>query len=44
MSESHASEIAPIRRRPLTIHMIKVIHAAWLIPLESLIGMADQAA
>jgi HTH-type transcriptional regulator/antitoxin HigA len=42
-SESRASEVLN-RRRPLTVHMIKAIHAAWSVPLESLIGGHDQAA
>jgi HTH-type transcriptional regulator/antitoxin HigA len=41
-SESRASEILN-RRRPLSVQMIKALHKAWSIPLESLIGM-DQAA
>lgn len=36
-SESRASEILN-RRRPLTVQMIKAIHAAWSIPLVSLVG------
>jgi HTH-type transcriptional regulator/antitoxin HigA len=36
-SESRASEILN-RRRPLTVQMIKAIHVAWSVPLESLIG------
>jgi HTH-type transcriptional regulator/antitoxin HigA len=36
-SASRASEILN-RRRPLTEQMIKAIHAAWSVPLESLIG------
>jgi HTH-type transcriptional regulator/antitoxin HigA len=42
-SESRASEILN-RRRPLTVQMIKAIHAAWSVPLESLIGADDRAA
>jgi len=42
-SESRASEILN-RRRPLTVQMIKAIHAAWSIPLESLIGAEHRAA
>jgi HTH-type transcriptional regulator/antitoxin HigA len=37
-SESRASEVLS-RRRSLTVQMIKAIHAAWSIPLESLIGV-----
>ena len=39
-SISRASEVLN-RRRPLTIEMIKAIHRAWSVPLESLIG-ADE--
>jgi HTH-type transcriptional regulator / antitoxin HigA len=42
-SASRASEVIN-RRRPLTVEMIKAIHAAWSIPLESLIGATDRAA
>lgn len=42
-SESRASEILN-RRRPLTVQMIRAIHAAWSVPLESLIGVEDRAA
>jgi HTH-type transcriptional regulator/antitoxin HigA len=42
-SISRASEILN-RRRPLTIEMIRAIHAAWTIPLNSLIGEHHQAA
>ena len=42
-SESRASEVLS-RRRPLTVQMIRAIHAAWSVPLESLIGADDQAA
>jgi HTH-type transcriptional regulator/antitoxin HigA len=42
-SESRASEILN-RRRPLTVQMIKAIHAAWSVPLESLIGLGNRAA
>jgi HTH-type transcriptional regulator/antitoxin HigA len=42
-SASRASEVIN-RRRPLTGEMIKAIHTAWSIPLESLIGLADRAA
>jgi HTH-type transcriptional regulator/antitoxin HigA len=42
-SESRASEILN-RRRPLTVQMIKAIHVAWSVPLESLIGAEDRAA
>ena len=42
-SESRASEILN-RRRPLTVPMIRALHAAWAIPLESLIGSAARAA
>jgi HTH-type transcriptional regulator/antitoxin HigA len=39
-SASRASEILN-GRRPLTIEMIRRVHAAWKIPLESLIGAAE---
>jgi HTH-type transcriptional regulator/antitoxin HigA len=42
-STSRASEVLS-RRRPLTVEMIKAIHAVWSIPLASLIGVADRAA
>jgi len=42
-SESRASEVLN-RRRSLTVQMIKAIHAAWSVPLESLIGAEDRAA
>ena len=42
-SVSRASEVLN-RRRALTIGMIRAIHAAWSIPLSSLIGGQDQAA
>lgn len=42
-SESRASEILN-RRRPLTVQMIRAIHDAWSIPLESLVGSGAQAA
>jgi HTH-type transcriptional regulator/antitoxin HigA len=42
-SESRASEILN-RRRSLTVQMIRAIHAAWSVPLESLIGMEERAA
>jgi HTH-type transcriptional regulator/antitoxin HigA len=42
-SVSRASEVLNLRR-PLTIDMIRAIHAAWSIPLGSLIGGQDQAA
>jgi HTH-type transcriptional regulator/antitoxin HigA len=42
-SESRASEILN-RRRPLTVQMIRAIHVAWSVPLESLIGVGDRAA
>jgi len=42
-SESRASEILN-RRRPLTVQMIRAIHDAWSIPLQSLIGGDAQAA
>lgn len=44
-SISRASEIIN-RRRVLTVEMIKAIHRAWGVPLESLIGAdaADRAA
>ena len=32
------------RRRPLTVEMIKAIHAAWAVPLESLIGAEEPVA
>jgi antitoxin component HigA of HigAB toxin-antitoxin module len=32
------------RRRPLTLQMIRAIHRAWSIPLESLIGTKEHAA
>ena len=42
-SASRASEILN-RRRPLTVEMIKAIHAAWPIPLESLLGVEERVA
>jgi HTH-type transcriptional regulator/antitoxin HigA len=39
-STSRASEVLN-RRRPLTVEMIKAIHAAWSVPLESLIGAEE---
>jgi HTH-type transcriptional regulator / antitoxin HigA len=42
-SESRASEILH-RRRPLTVQMIRAIHDAWSVPLESLIGTQKKAA
>jgi HTH-type transcriptional regulator / antitoxin HigA len=42
-SESRASEVLN-RRRPLTVQMIKAIHAAWSVPLECLIGAEERAA
>jgi HTH-type transcriptional regulator/antitoxin HigA len=42
-SVSRASEILG-RHRTLTVDMIRAIHAAWSIPLESLIGTESQAA
>lgn len=42
-STSRASEVLN-RRRPLTVEMIKAIHAAWSIPLESLIGAEEPVA
>jgi HTH-type transcriptional regulator/antitoxin HigA len=42
-SESRASEVLN-RRRPLTVQMIRAIHAAWSVPLEALIGADDRAA
>lgn len=42
-SISRASEILN-RRRPLTVEMIKAIHAAWSVPLESLIGAEEPVA
>jgi len=42
-SISRASEVLN-RRRPLTVEMIKAIHAAWSVPLESLIGAEGRAA
>ena len=41
-SESRASEILN-RRRPLTVQMIRAIHAAWSIPLVSLVGPPEEA-
>jgi HTH-type transcriptional regulator / antitoxin HigA len=40
---SRASEVLG-RRRALTIEMITALHAAWAIPLESLIGTESRAA
>ena len=40
---SRAPEILN-RRRPLTVEMIKAIHTAWAVPLESLLGMEERAA
>jgi HTH-type transcriptional regulator / antitoxin HigA len=42
-SVSRASEVLS-RRRPLTVAMIRHIHAAWSVPLASLIGAEDRAA
>jgi HTH-type transcriptional regulator/antitoxin HigA len=42
-SSSRASEVLN-RRRSLTIDMIKAIHRAWSVPLESLIGAEKRAA
>ncbi len=42
-SVSRASEILN-RRRPLTVDMVRAIHAAWSIPLSSLIGTERRAA
>ncbi len=42
-SVSRASEVLN-RRRPLTVEMIKAIHAAWAVPLESLIGAEEPVA
>jgi HTH-type transcriptional regulator / antitoxin HigA len=42
-SESRASEVLN-RHRPLTVQMIRAIHAAWSVPLESLIGSDERAA
>jgi HTH-type transcriptional regulator/antitoxin HigA len=42
-SESRASEVLN-RRRSLTVQMIKAIHTAWSVPLESLIGVEARAA
>jgi HTH-type transcriptional regulator/antitoxin HigA len=42
-SVSRASEVLN-RRRPLTVEMIRAIHAAWSVPLECLIGTEDRAA
>ena len=42
-SASRASEVLN-RRRPLTVEMIKALHAAWSVPLESLIGAEERAA
>lgn len=40
---SRASEILN-RRRPLTVEMIRAIHTAWSVPLESLLGMEEPVA
>ena len=42
-STSRASEVLN-RRRPLTVQMIKAIHAAWSVPLEALIGAEEPVA
>jgi HTH-type transcriptional regulator/antitoxin HigA len=42
-SVSRASEVLN-RRRPLTVEMIKALHRAWSMPLQSLIGSEDRAA
>ncbi len=42
-SVSRASEVLG-RHRTLTVDMIRAIHAAWSIPLESLIGTESRAA
>ena len=42
-SASRASEVLN-RRRPLTIEMIKAIHKAWSVPLESLLGAEELVA
>jgi HTH-type transcriptional regulator/antitoxin HigA len=42
-SASRASEVLS-GRRALTVEMIKAIHAAWSIPLESLIGVERRVA
>ena len=42
-SVSRASEVLN-RRRSLTVEMIKAIHTAWSVPLESLIGAEGRAA
>lgn len=42
-SVSRASEVLN-RRRALTVDMIRAIHRAWSVPLESLIGATDRAA
>jgi HTH-type transcriptional regulator/antitoxin HigA len=42
-SASRVSEVLN-HRRPLTVDMIRAIHAGWSIPLESLIGAKEQAA
>ena len=42
-SVSRASEVLN-RRRSLTVEMIKAIHTAWAVPLESLIGVEARAA
>jgi HTH-type transcriptional regulator/antitoxin HigA len=42
-SVSRASEVLN-RRRSLTVEMIKSIHTAWSVPLESLIGVEARAA
>ncbi len=42
-SASRASEVLN-RRRPLTVEMIKALHAAWSVPFESLIGLEEPVA
>jgi HTH-type transcriptional regulator/antitoxin HigA len=41
-STSRASEILN-RRRSLTVEMIRAIHAAWSVPLDSLVGAGNRA-
>jgi len=42
-SASPASEVLN-RRRPLTMEMIKAIHASWSVPLESLLRAEEPVA
>jgi HTH-type transcriptional regulator / antitoxin HigA len=42
-SASRASEILS-RQRGLTVEMIRALHAAWKIPLESLVGVNETRA